>query len=77
MKKFIDTKPFEILYQKFSLALETQGKSPKTRDSYLRSFRRLALYFTKHPEELNQYDLKLYFSDLLKSHSWSTVKVDR
>ncbi len=77
MKKFIDTKTFQQLHQQFSLTLKTQGKSLKTQDSYLRSFRRLALYFTQHPKELNQNDLKQYFSDLVDSHSWSTVKVDR
>lgn len=77
MEKFIDTNTFQQLHQQFHLTLKTQGKSQKTQSSYLRSFRRLALYFPQHPDELTQNDLKQYFADLLDSHSWSSVKVDR
>lgn len=73
----IDTTKFQTLHQQFQLDLKLQGKSPKTIDSYTRSIRRLVMYFNRFPEDLTPQDLKLYFSDLLDSHSWSQVKVDR
>jgi integrase/recombinase XerD len=70
-------KKFASLHEKFRLELKLQGKRPKTIDSYSRALRRLVGYFDRYPEDLSQEDLKLYFSDLVESHSWSTVKVDR
>jgi integrase/recombinase XerD len=77
MKFSEDRISFDHLYQQFQLSLKLQGKAPKTIDSYLRSFRRLADYFSCHPAKLTQQDLKLYFSDLVDTHSWSSVKIDR
>ena len=54
-----------------------QGKADKTIDGYARAIRRLASYFDRCPEQLTQEDLNAYFVDLLQSHSWSTIKVDR
>ena len=68
---------FVPLYDQFRREIKLAGKQPKTIDSYARSLKRLLNYFDRHPEELTQDDLKLYFSDLLSSHSWSTVRVDR
>jgi integrase len=34
-------------------------------------------YFDACPDRLTQYQLKNYFIALVKSHSWSTVKLDR
>jgi len=39
--------------------------------------RRIAAYFDRCPDKLNVDDLKRYFDDLLKTHSWSTIKIDR
>ena len=75
--KTLKNKKFEHPRQKFRRELKLQGKSPKTIDSYSRSSRRLITYFDRYPDELNQDELKLYFSDLVESHSWSAVKVDR
>ena len=77
MKFSDDRNAFNHLYQRFQLSLKLQGKAAKTMVSYLRSFRRLADYFSCHPAKMTQHDLKLYFSDLIDTHSWSTVKVDR
>jgi site-specific recombinase XerD len=68
---------FEKLYQRHLQALKLQGKRPKTIDAYSRAVRRLAGYFDRCPDLLTQEELKTYFADLVKSHSWSTVKVDR
>jgi len=68
---------FEALYGRHCRALKLQGKSEKTIDSYSRSVRRLAEYFGRCPDDLCRDDMRLYFADLVDSHSWSTVKVDR
>ena len=76
MKKAQQTK-FDSLYQKHVNALKRQGKSAKTIEAYARAVRRIATYFDRCPDRLSADDLKGYFDDLLKSHSWSTVKLDR
>lgn len=68
---------FNRLYRKQQLELKLQGKSKKTIESYSRAVRRVADYFQRCPDTLTADDLKLYFADLVDSHSWSTVKVDR
>lgn len=54
-----------------------QGKSKVTIDAYSRALRRIAAFFDCCPERLSDADLKDYFTSLVKSHSWSTVKLDR
>ena len=61
------------LYEQFKRKIKLQGKSQKTIGSYARSLKRLLNYFDCHPKELSEEDLKLYFTDLLSSRSWSTV----
>jgi len=68
---------FAQLHERFKREIKLQGKRPKTIDSYARSLRKLLNYFDCHPEKLSKDDLKLYFSDLISSRSWSTVRVDR
>ena len=68
---------FELLYEKHCRALKLQGKSLKTIDAYGRSVRRLAEYFDRCPDDVTKDEMRLYFADLVDSHSWSTVKVDR
>jgi|TARA_B100001964_G_C14224678_1_gene597050 site-specific recombinase XerD len=68
---------YDVLYQQHLNALERQGKSPRTIDSYARAVRRITEFFDKCPDRLNEEDLKQYFSSLVRSHSWATVKVDR
>jgi len=73
-----EQKKFEELYSEHQQALTLQGKRPCTIDLYSRSVRRASEYFDRCPDEsLTPDDLKKYFADLLKTHSWSTVKVDR
>lgn len=68
---------FETLYQSHVKALKRQGKANATIDAYARAVRRIAEYFDRCPDRLKAEDLKDYFSSLVQSHSWSTVKLDR
>jgi len=68
---------FNSLYLQHVNALERQGKSKVTIDSYARAVRRIATYFDRCPDQLTQADLKDYFTSLIGTHSWSTVKIDR
>jgi len=68
---------FDTLYQKHLTALKLQGLRPKTIDAYSRAIRRMHDYFNCCPDTLTKDQLKNYFSDLVDSHSWSTVKLDR
>ncbi|GEM_PF-1011933 len=68
---------FNKLYEEHLRFLKLQGKAPKTIDAYLRAIRRVRDYFDCCPDRLNPEQLKIYFSDLVESHSWSIVKIDR
>ena len=68
---------FDSLYHAHVNALTRQGKSKATIDAYSRAVRRIAEFFDRCPDRLSTEDLKTYFSALVKSHSWSTVKLDR
>jgi len=68
---------FDSLYQQHVNALHRQGKAATTIDVYSRAVRRLAGYFDCCPDRLSEKDFKTYFDALVKSHSWSTVRVDR
>jgi integrase len=67
---------FDALYAQHLTALKLQGKAPKTMDSYARAIRRLREHFDRCPDELGRSDFKAYFTGLVDSHSWSTVKID-
>jgi hypothetical protein len=54
-----------------------QGKAKKTIDAYARAIRRIRDYFDCCPDKLTPEQLKVYFADMVESHSWSTVKIDR
>jgi len=73
----IDQTRFNQLYTQHTNALILQGKSEKTVEMYSRSIRRLSQFFHVCPDQLTTEQLKQYFLALVKSHSWSTVKVDR
>jgi site-specific recombinase XerD len=68
---------FNDLYQKHVNALKRQGKAKATVDAYSRAVRRIADYFDRCPDRLSVDELKDYFDNLVQSHSWSTVKLDR
>jgi len=70
-------KKFNSLYQQHVSALTRQGKAAATIDGYSRAVRRITEYYNICPDRLNQAHLKEYFDSLIKSHSWSTVKIDR
>ena len=76
MKK-AETNRFNELYQRHLRLLKLQGKSQKTIDAYARAVRRIREHFDCCPDKLNLKQREKYFSDLVKSHSWSTVKIDR
>ena len=68
---------FDDLYQRHLRMLKLQGKSDKTIDVYARAVRRVANHFDCCPDRLTPEQLEIYFGQLVDSHSWSTVKVDR
>lgn len=76
MTKYQQNK-LNALYEKHINALQHQGKAASTIDVYARAVRRIAEYFDRCPDKLTTDQLKDYFAALVKSHSWSTVKVDR
>ncbi len=65
------------LYEQHVNALKRQGKSKSTIDVYARAVRRVTAYFDRCPDKLTVDALKTFFSSLVETHSWSTVKVDR
>ncbi|MDB2386957.1 site-specific integrase [Shewanella sp.] len=68
---------FDYLYEQHLTNLTLQGKRPATIDAYSRAVRRIAAFFDRYPDNLTTDDLKRYFAQLIASHSWSTVKLDR
>ena len=72
-----ETNRFNKLYQRHLRLLRLQGKSQKTIDAYSRAVRRINEYFDCCPDLLTPEQLERYFSKLVESHSWSTVKIDR
>ena len=68
---------FNSLYEQHVNALHRQGKADSTIDVYARAVRRIAKFFDRCPDDLTLDQLKDYFTALVKSHSWSTVKIDR
>jgi len=72
-----ETNRFNELYQRHLCLLKLQGKSQKTIDAYARAVRRISEHFDCCPDQLTLQQREIYFSDLVESHSWSTVKVDR
>ena len=73
----VQQKRFNSLYQQHISALRRQGKVEQTINAYSRAVRRISEFFDQCPDKLTQQQLKDYFSALVTSHSWSTVKVDR
>lgn len=72
-----DQEKFDKQYQCHLRNLILQGKSQKTIDSYSRAVRRLSHHYNCCLDVLTQDQLKDYFTALVDSHSWSTVKIDR
>ena len=72
-----ETERFNELYENHLRLLKLQGKSQSTIDSYSRAVRRVSEHFDCCPDQLTPDQLERYFADLVDSHSWSTVKLDR
>ncbi len=68
---------YNVLYKQHLTNLTLQGKRPATIDAYSRAVRRISAHFDRCPDTLSTADLKAYFAQLIRSHSWSTVKLDR
>lgn len=68
---------FNFLYQQHLTNLALQGMRPATIDAYSRAVRRITTFFDRTPDTLTKADLKCYFAQLIHTHSWSTIKLDR
>jgi site-specific recombinase XerD len=67
---------FDRQYQTHLKHLKLKGLQPKTIEAYSRAIRRIGDYFDHQIDHLTEVQLTDYFSDLIASHSWSTVKLD-
>ena len=67
---------FSKYYTKHCKYLKLKGLQPKTIEAYARAIRRIGNYFDAQLDHLTSDQLLDYFNDLLRSHSWSTVKLD-
>lgn len=72
-----EVKRFETLYSRHLKLLKLQGKSEKTIEAYSRAVRRITKHFDCIPDQLSLEQLENYFAELVDTHSWSTVKIDR
>jgi hypothetical protein len=68
---------FAPLFESMQRALKLQGKAKATKDAYSRAVRRAAERFDRCPDDLSAEELREHFAELLESHSWSTLKLDR
>ena len=67
---------FDRQYQMHLKHLKLKGLQPKTNEAYSRAIRRIGDYFDQQIDTLSETQLTDYFTDLVASHSWSTVKLD-
>ena len=67
---------FARQYESHLKHLKLKGLQPKTIDAYSRAIRRLGGYFDYRIDALSEAQLTEYFSDLIGTHSWTTVKLD-
>ena len=70
------TADFERQYQTHLKHLKLKGLQPKTIEAYSRAIRRIGVYFDHQIDSLTELQLTNYFTELLASHSWTTVKLD-
>ena len=77
MKITMPTSPeFSRYYEKYQKLLKLGGLQPKTIDAYSRAIKRIGNSFNGRLDDLTLDELLDYFSELLDSHSWTTVKLD-
>ncbi len=67
---------FKENYERHLVHLRLKGLQPKTISAYSRAIRRIGAYFDHEICDLSEAQLLDYFSDLLGTHSWSSVKLD-
>ena len=67
---------FQQNYQLHLKHLKLKGLQPKTIDAYSRAIRRIGERFDYQIDSLTEGQLTDYFTELVASHSWSTVKLD-
>lgn len=67
---------FQQRYDSHLKHLKLKGLQPKTIEAYARAVRRIGAYFDFQIDDLSEEQLVAYFTDLLASHSWSSVKLD-
>jgi site-specific recombinase XerD len=73
-----EERKFQQVYTRFQRLLQLQGYSEATCDSYGRGIRRFAHWCRCCPHAgITQRQFETYFSQLINSHSWATVKCDR
>ena len=63
-------------YQAQLKHLKLKGLQPKTIEAYSRAIRRIGERFDHQIDQLSEQQLTDYFTELVTSHSWSTVKLD-
>jgi site-specific recombinase XerD len=69
-------KSFERNYALHLQHLKLKGLQPKTVEAYSRAIRRIGERFNGRIDHLTEQQLADYFTELVASHSWSTVKLD-
>ena len=75
--KIKEQRKFDENYAQYRRLLTLQGYSKTTLENYSRSIRRLAQWCGKCPDQrLKKADFEAYFTQLLATHSWSTIKCD-
>ncbi|MDP2025801.1 site-specific integrase [Sulfuriferula sp.] len=67
---------FDRKYQMHLQHLKLKGLQPKTIEAYSRAIRRIGERFDHQIDNLSEQQLADYFTELVASHSWSTVKLD-
>lgn len=67
---------FKRNYQLHLQHLKLKGLQPKTIEAYARAIRRIGERFEQQIDSLSEQQLADYFTELVTSHSWSTVKLD-
>jgi len=67
---------FKTNYQAHLQHLKLKGLRPKTIEAYSRAIRRIGERFDHQIDHLCEQQLTDYFTELVTSHSWSSVKLD-
>ena len=67
---------FKQNYQLHLQHLKLKGLQPKTIEAYSRAIRRIGERFDHQIDSLSEQQLADYFTELVTSHSWSSVKLD-